>query len=72
MARTPRNTVGAVAGGVAGLTLVCAFVAAYNLTATTPEDLLGRGGLILSLVLGGLGGAALGGVLADVDGDDPD
>ena len=58
-------------GAVAGLVVVSAFVAAYNTTATTPEGFIGRDGLMLLLIIGGLGGSALGAVLSDPDEDEP-
>ena len=57
-------------GAVAGLVVVSAFVAAYNTTATAPEGFIGRGGLMLLLIIGGLGGSALGTVLSDPDEDE--
>ena len=46
-------------------------MAAYNTTATTPEGLIAREGLIALLLLGGIGGSALGAGFSDPDEDEP-
>ena len=62
---TRRNVGGGLVGAVLGLLLASGLVTALNVTAATPEDLVGRGTLLFLLTVGGLGGFALGVVFGD-------